>query len=225
MERELSRLAHGAQEQEQPCRHRHRLQGTVVVDGGLGDVGEVEVADGDAHQDRPQDEAHVGHLVHHEGLVAGVDVLLVLPVEPDQEVAGQADPLPPDDELDQVGRSHQDQHRSGEEGEGGEEPRHPPVTVHVADGVDEHRQPDQADQEVHHDREPVDRPPQLEAQTRADVADDEGDGFTQDPAGHVLDEQDRRPHGVDGQGADGELGPVVPEALAHGDDRQEGHQR
>ncbi len=115
VERELCALPHRPEEEEGPADDRHGRQRLEVTCGRLVQGEEIPGADGNPQDHRTEDEPDVGHLVDHERLVAGVHVGHVLPVEPDEEVGGEAYSLPADDELDQIRGADQDQHRSGEE--------------------------------------------------------------------------------------------------------------
>ena len=116
VKRELGALAHRSEEEERPTDDGDSSQGLGVVEGSRAHLEEVERADGQAEDDRPEDQPDVGDLVDHERLVAGVHVGHVLPVEADEEVRGQAHALPPDDQLDEVGGAHQDAASSRQRG-------------------------------------------------------------------------------------------------------------
>src|SRR3546814_2317947 len=69
--------------------------------------------------------------------------------EPDQQVGGEADALPPEEHLHEVVGRHQHQHEEGEQAEIGEEARLVGVVRHVADGVDVHHGGDAGRSEEH----------------------------------------------------------------------------
>ena len=144
MKRELSALAHRSEEEKGTTNDCHSCESLVMGDGRLVNSKEVPGANGETDKDRTKNQPDIGDLVGEEGLVAGLHVLEVLPVEADQEVGGETDSLPADDHLDEVGGADQDQHRTCKERESGEEPGHPAVALHVAHGIDEHDQPNQA---------------------------------------------------------------------------------
>ena len=114
MKRELGALTHRSEEEKGTTNDGHSGESLVMGNCRLVDSKEVPGANGETHKDRTENQPDVGDLVGEEGLVAGLHVLDVLPVEADQQVGGETDTLPADDHLDEVGSAHQDQHRSGE---------------------------------------------------------------------------------------------------------------
>ncbi len=94
------------------------------------------------HHEHPQDEAGVPDAVHDERLVGCVAGRLLVEVEPDQQVAAQADAFPADEQQQVVVRQHQHQHEEHEQVQISEKAVVASLVGHVADGVD-------VDQEAH----------------------------------------------------------------------------
>ena len=85
--------------------------------------------------------------------------------EPDEQIAGQADQLPADEEQEQaVGNDHAE-HRRREQGHKAEEPREIFVVRHVADTEDENQQADERNHHQHDGRERVQHPAELQPLT------------------------------------------------------------
>ncbi len=121
------------------------------------DVDERRGAERGQHQHDRDRHAEIADPVDHEGLL-GRDgrTVLVLP-ETDQQVRGQADTLPADEQHQIVVGEHQQQHRRHEQVQEGEEPAPTLVVRHVADGVDVDQTADAGDQQDEHDRQLVDQ--------------------------------------------------------------------
>ena len=81
-------------------------------------------------------EAEVADAVDDEGLDGGGVGRRARVPEADQQVGGEADAFPAEEQLQEVVARHQHQHGEGEQREIGEEARAAVVVVHVADGVD-----------------------------------------------------------------------------------------
>ncbi len=143
---------------------------------------------GEQEQEREQ-EAHVRELGHPERLHRGPRGARAVEVEADEEVADQADQLPPGERLEQVRRQHQDVHAEEEERVVGEVP---PVgaarlLVHVRDRVDLDREGDQAHHREHRDGDGVE--PHADLAQPAALHQQPGHGGADGAAGDVL----RRP--------------------------------
>ena len=126
------------------------------------DVGEVDGIDQEEHREDAEREAEVPHPVHDERLHRRRVGRGLAVVEPDQQVGGEAHPLPAEEQLHEVVRRHQHQHREGEERQIGEEAR--PVAFafaevvvmrHVAERIEVHERRDGGDDDQHDRRQPV----------------------------------------------------------------------
>ena len=89
-----------------------------------------------------EQEAEIAHPIHEERLEVGVDRRRTLVVIADQQVRDEAHRFPAEEELQEVVRHHQHQHREGEERDVREEPLVAPgrrlIVGHVADGINVH---------------------------------------------------------------------------------------
>ena len=151
VEKQLRRLAGSPDEQQHPDHlvgahveaeqvvervgmRRHQGEDVVVADG-------AELGEGQRDADH---EEQIGDPVDHEGLVRRrLRARPVIPVA-DQQVAREPDAFPAEEQLDQVVRRDQHQHREAEQRQIGKEARRRPFLVrHVADAVD-------VDQRRHH---------------------------------------------------------------------------
>jgi hypothetical protein len=124
--------------------------------------GVIEGAEVREDQRDAQEEAEVADPVDEERLQRGVDGALARSPEADQQVRHQADRLPAEEQLQEVVRHHQHQHREGEQRDVREEALVARVVGHVADGVDVHHQRDEAHHHHHQHRQPVDQEADLE---------------------------------------------------------------
>jgi len=172
------------------------------------------------HREDRHGQAEVADAVDHEGLLArGGRGGLVLP-ERDQQVRGEADALPADEQHRVVVREDEREHGRDEQVQVGEEPATAGVVRHVADGVDVDQAADARDQQGEQDRQRVDQ--------QADV---DLPGARLDPCvqGHVhrtlclgptqqVDEQDRSDHERHDRG---QRGHVVGERVRHLAEHQE----
>ena len=103
------------------------------------------------------EEAEVADAVDDEGLFAGVGGGVSLEVEADEQVGGEADALPADEEEQEARGEDEHEHEEHEEVEVGEEA---PVTLfmrHVAGGVEMDEEADAGDDGEHDEGEVVDR--------------------------------------------------------------------
>ena len=118
------------------------------------------------HQHDRHRHAQVTDPVDHEGLLGRRRRgRLVLP-EADQQVRGQADALPADEQHQVVVGEHQQQHRGDEQVEEPEEAAPPLVVGHVADRVDVDQAADAGDQQHEQDRQLVDQQPDARCPSR-----------------------------------------------------------
>ena len=229
-------------------------------DGGVGgdhpgQVGELGVAGGaeDGQQREDADEeAEVADPVGDEGLAPGVGLLLVGVPEADQQVAAEADALPPDEGEQQRVAEHQREHGRDEEVQVGEEAGVAGVVLvrHVGRRVDVDEGADAGDDQQHGAGEPVDQQPPGHGDDGPAVGAGDGDPGVAREAQVAAGQDPGEGDGGDGQGAhhgaDGDQGGVSladaaadqpvdqgagqreqddgPEArLGRGGSRQEGH--
>ena len=102
-----------------------------------------EVRDHCHHGD---EQAHIAHSVHDEGLLCSNRIGGNVVPETDEEVRGQAHAFPADEETRVGVRQNQDEHRGDEEVEVGEEATTIRVVLHVRDRVDVDERPNEGDQ-------------------------------------------------------------------------------
>ena len=107
-------------------------------------------------QEHREQEAEVADAVDDEGFLAGVGGGVLLEVEADEQVGGEADALPADEHQQEALGEHQDQHEEHEEVEIGEEAPVALFVRHVADRVDVDEEADAGDDAEHDEREVVD---------------------------------------------------------------------
>ena len=92
------------------------VEGAVLLEAGHGgNAGRV--SDGGPDHEDAEQEAEVPHAVGHERLLGGLTGGVLLPVVADQQVRADADQLPEDEGLEEVGREHDAEHREDEERE------------------------------------------------------------------------------------------------------------
>ena len=103
-----------------------------------------------------EQEAEVADAVDDEGFFAGVGGGVLLEVEADEQVRGETDALPADEQQQEVVGEHQHQHEEHEEVEVGEEAPVALFVRHVADRVDVDEEADAGDDAEHDEREVVD---------------------------------------------------------------------
>ena len=132
-----------------------------------------------------QCEAEVTHAVGYEGLDGRVVRRLLRVPETDQQVGREAHAFPAEEELDEIVRHDQRQHREGKQRQVGKEARPVRIFAHIAPGIEVHEAGDARDNGHHHNRKRVDtdRPIGLEGanvdpwQQRDDVRAIHGDGL------------------------------------------------
>ncbi len=117
------------------------------------EVERTEVADDEEHREQ---ETEVADAVDDEGLFAGVGGGVLLEVEADQQVRGETDALPADEQQQEAFGEDQHQHEEHEEVEVGEEAPVALFVRHVADRVDVDEEADAGDDAEHDEREVVD---------------------------------------------------------------------
>ena len=162
VQRELAGLADGTGEEAERNPHCHARRDEAhahrFVD--VGDIERVETGGSECPaveeqvEDREQ-ETEVAKPRDQERLLrrrrrGG----LVVP-EPDKQVRRQADKLPEHEQLNDIGRYDQSDHRGGEERHIGEVPRVAGITLHVARGVDLYEEAHPGHDDQHDRRKPV----------------------------------------------------------------------
>jgi hypothetical protein len=117
---------------------------------------EIDRADEIEQREYAERETEVADAVDDKSLDRGrVRRRLVVP-EADQQIAREADALPSEEQLHEVVRGHQHQHREGEQREIAEETRPAGILVHVADGIEVHEAGDRRHDDQHHGGQRVD---------------------------------------------------------------------
>ena len=179
VEGDLGGLAGGADDEEEGDGGEEatvpgRVRGDLREDFGEGEGAEV----GDEKEHREK-EAEVADAVDDEGFFAGVGGGVLLEVEADEEVGGEADAFPTDEQEEEARGEDEDEHEEHEEVEVGEEA---PVAVfmrHVAGGVEVDEEADAGDDGEHDQREVVDGEGEgdVEAGDADPVTGRRGDGF------------------------------------------------
>ena len=107
-------------------------------------------------EEHGEEEAEVADAVDDEGFLAGVGGGVLGEVEADEQVGGEADALPADEEQEEAGGEDEDQHEEHEEVEVGEEAPVAFFVRHVADRVDMDEEADAGDDAEHDEGEVVD---------------------------------------------------------------------
>ena len=175
MQGELSRFAHGADEQtdagHSQQRHRHardQLNGLAGQTARLGkDIAVAKATGIGQQQTNAQNEAKVAHAVDQEGFEVGIDGGWLFKPEANEQVGDQAHRLPAKEELQKVVAHDQHEHAEGKERDVREEPGVAWVFFHVANGVDVDHQRDKGHHHHHGGRQAVDQ----KADFHADAAD------------------------------------------------------
>jgi len=152
VQRELGRLAHRAQEQQQT----DQLQPSGMLLSDLlqkslapQDDFIVQRAERDPEQEDAQHEAEVADAIHQERLAGRRRGAGPAKPEADQQVAAQAHAFPKYEQDQKVAGQHQHGHRKHEQRHLGEKPRITRVPAHVAGRIDRHQQADQRDHGQH----------------------------------------------------------------------------
>ena len=86
--------------------------------------------------------------------------------EADEQVGHQSHRLPAEEQLQEIVRHHQHQHREGEQRDVAEKPLVTGIVVHVADGVDVHHERNEGDHAPSSRRQRVDQEADLRAGSR-----------------------------------------------------------
>ena len=141
MQRNLRGLAHRADEQadadrgdEGPPGHRHLLRGELT---GLGkDFGVIQRTRIRSNKADTEQEPKVAHTIDQERLEVRVNRCRPLVPEADQQVGHQAHRFPAEEQLQEVVRHHQHQHREGEQRDVAEEALIAWIFRHITNRVD-----------------------------------------------------------------------------------------
>src|SRR6185369_2420335 len=150
-----------------------------------------------------EEEAEVADAVDDEGFFPGVGGGVLLEVEADEEVGGETDALPSDEEEEEVGGEDQNQHEEHEEVQVSEEAPVALFVRHVSDRVDVDEEADAGYDAEHDEGEVVDG--------EGEVGVEAGDGYP-----GVAEEGD---DGLDGlRGSSGLHGKPEPDPEAGGDE-------
>ena len=154
IERDLRRLAGGADEEQHPDRGKHPALHVGSADLAHDSV-EIQGPEGDEGEHHSEDETGVPDPVHDERLLPRRRRRRPLEPEPDQQVGAEPDPLPTDEHDQHVRPENQVQHEEREQVQVGEEPAETGVVAHVAERVDVDQQADAGDHQDHQHRERV----------------------------------------------------------------------
>ena len=171
VERNLSALAGGAQEESQGDEGGKRQAQNVValhhfrrVLDGAEELLVVEGSELRHQSEHPRQEAEVAHPVDDECLASGEGRELLIVVEADQQVRAQPHPFPADEGDEKVVAQDEHQHHAHEQVQVGEIALEAGLVIHVADREpvdpeayegdhEEHHAGERIEQEAHLDRE------------------------------------------------------------------------
>ncbi|MNE19684.1 hypothetical protein D3C80_1127740 [compost metagenome] len=199
VQEELSRLAHGADEEQQTGQIQSRpgvaqeFPARADLAGDLREqLGELDRAEHPEDGHHAEQEAEVADAVDHEGLDGGGRGGVLLVPEADQQIRRQTHAFPAEEHLQEVGGRHQRQHHEGEQRQVGEEARTAVVLSHVAPGIEVNQRRHRRHHDQHGGRHGVhaDRPVRLEVADVDEGRDVDGEGF--EPAPGPLAEHDPR---------------------------------
>ena len=155
VERELRRLAHGSQQQQDGRGGGDAAAQLAGVGGGEG-IGHAEAAHIDPQEQDAHQQPDVADAGHHESLLRGLSGAGVFEPEPDQQVGAQAHQLPRDVQQQEVVSQRQGQHRRHEQGLPGKVPAEARIALHVLQRIQLDAQGDEGDQTQEHHRQRVD---------------------------------------------------------------------
>ena len=171
VQEELSRLAHRADEekaarqiQRAPVLSKKRPGRPGLCRDQREQLREPDRVEHPEDRHDTEREAEVSHPVDDESLDRRCRGSVLLEPESDEQVTGEADAFPAEEELHEVRRRHQHQHGEGEQGQIGKEARLRRIIRHVAPAVEVHESGYGRDDDQHHRRQAVetDRPGGLE---------------------------------------------------------------
>ena len=218
LQRHLRRLAARREQQQET---EQRRGGDVGPRHAGVDLGEGGAAEKRQHRENGHRHSQVTDAVDDERLASrGSRGGFVLP-EGDQQVGGQADALPAEEQHQVAVGQHQREHRRDEQVQVGEEPAAPLVVGHVADRVDVDQRSDAGDEQHEQDRQLVDQHPEAEVPGPGvdPVVEVNGDGPLPLVSSQHRTEQ-QHPDGERGQTACGRQ-PVTPRVGKTPEDQQQ----
>ena len=117
---------------------------------------ELDRAVGEETRHDPEREAEIADAVRDEGFDGRIVGRAFLEPETDQQVGRDAHTFPAEEQLQEVVRGHQREHRESEEREIREEPRPVRIFGHVSDRIDVNQERDRVHHHQHDGRERVD---------------------------------------------------------------------
>ena len=163
VQQELGRFAHRAHEQQQAGQRQRIGMPAEEINGlarkpGRARKNRLEVGRFQQHENGEDAErkTEIADAVDHESLDRRRIRRRLLVPEADQQVAHEPDAFPAEEQLDQIVRGHQHQHREGEQAEIAEEARPVRILVHVADGIEVHERGNGVHHDQHHGGQRVD---------------------------------------------------------------------
>ena len=155
VQRELRRLAHGANEEHETNQREHAGSGRRYGRCLSEDFVVVQRPEDIPRQQETDQEANVADAVRQEGFDGGRGCRLTLEPEPNQEVRAETDGFPEDEQDQQVVRHHEHDHREDEQRQIGEEPPKAGIVVHVSNGINVDHERNARHHEQHDEREGV----------------------------------------------------------------------
>ena len=187
VEAELRRFPHGADEQKEGDDRQRVKLAAEDDDRAVSEL--VHLPEDDVVLDRveqeedgsdTQHEGEVADTIDDEGLDGGGTSRRAIVPEADQEVGGETDTFPAEEQLQEVVGGDEHEHGEGEEREVAHEPRDALVVGHVTHRIDVDQKANEAHDQHHHRRERVD--PELPVDLKAANLDpapklDLGDGL------------------------------------------------
>jgi len=201
VQRELARLARGAAEDQQPdrggngetadrslggeCRERTRFQDSLAA------VEEKQRAGGVIEPDQAEEQSQVADTGGDEGLLRRGGRRRFVEPEPDEEVGGEADQFPANEEQQQAVSDEEAEHRRGKEAQEAEELFEVGVLRHVAGAEDEDQQADEGHHHAHQRGQRVQQP----AEAQRPVSEVEPREVVDGVDGRVAERGDERPAG------------------------------
>ena len=167
--------------------------------------------------DDAEEKEDVADARGEEGFLGGGGGGGLLIPEADEQVGGEADQFPAHEEQQDAVGDDDAEHGSGKEREEAEEAGEVLVVGHVADGVDEDEQADEADHHEHDGGERIEDPAEIDG-GRAELEPGEVDGLADRcavrPSGNDVREGDEREEERDAERTDGERGGELCAAAA-----------
>ena len=151
VERNLRRLAGGADKQEQSDRRHHRRAYVKVARGnGRANLVEIDRAKRYERQKQSQNKSGVAHAVDDKRLLARIRSRLAQEIKTDQQIAAQPHAFPAHEQEQHIVRQDQRQHREHEKVHIAEEPVVAALVRHIPGRVNVDQHPDAGDHHHHH---------------------------------------------------------------------------